>query len=221
MSLPLTAAGHICQLYEGALDQKAASLELLKQGLASGQYVFFVSPQGAADDWYFELQAYGVDVAAALREGRLAVSDSSDWYQPEDFNSIRMTRRLWRTLAEPLAKFDAVTLVSDMSWTPASELDADQLCHWEATADLLLDQLNTSVVCQYDLKRHSVAEISGALRTHPLVLLDGRLVDNPFCEARHILENEPHLNQPADDPQTLETQLQKLRRLLTAADPVD
>ena len=89
----------------------------------------------------------------------------------------------------------------------------DQLCHWEATKNFIFDDLNIRVICQYDLQRHSVLEVHSALRTHPLVILDGRLVSNPFCEAQQILDNEPHLNMPDENPQMLAARLATLRAL--------
>jgi hypothetical protein len=213
MNLPLDASAHVCHLYESPNEQKEFTLQFLKQGLELDDCVIHVTTLREADDWFLELQAYGVDVADALASRRLRIIESQDWYWPEELNSILLGRRLWRTISSALTECASVRMVSDMAWTIGSRLLPDQLCHWEATKNLVFEDLNIRVACQYDLSNHSVPEVSAALRTHPLVLLSGRLVANPFLDAQKILENEPHLNKPNDDPSKLAEMLATLRAL--------
>jgi hypothetical protein len=207
----LDAGAHVCHLYERPEEQKQVTLQLLKQGLDSGEAAIHVTASTEQDDWFLELQAFGVDVREAIDSRRLKIIESRDWYWPDQLNSLLVSRRLWRTISSPLNDFAGVRMVSDMTWTIGSPMAPDQLCHWEATKNLIFEDLNVRVICQYDLQRHSVPELHAALRTHPLVILDGRLVVNLFHEAQQILDNEPRLNTPDDDPKTLAAILATLR----------
>jgi len=211
MQRQLDAGAHVCHLYEHRNEAKEVTLQFLKQGLDSHEASIHVTVSTEQDDWFLELQAFGIDVREVVDSGRLRIIESRDWYWPEQLNSLRLSRRLWRTITSPLKDFAGVRLVSDMTWTIGSAMAPDQLCHWEATKNLIFEDLNIRVICQYDLERHSVPEVHCALRTHPLVILDGRLVQNPFCEAQRILDNEPHLNMPDEHPWTLAAMLDTLR----------
>jgi hypothetical protein len=61
----------------------------------------------------------------------------------------------------------------------------------EATGSLLFEETAVRALCQFDLNHHSSSAIHTALRTHPHVILDGRLYSNPFYEAKQIFDNEP------------------------------
>jgi len=77
---------------------------------------------------------------------------------------------------------------------------------------VVFDGLPIQVFCQYDLNRHSAAEIHAALRTHSLVRLDDRTMQNPYDEADLILANEPRLNEPDGNSASVEMMLEALRR---------
>ena len=98
-----------------------------------------------------------------------------------------------------------------MTWTLAGPLSDDQLCHWEATANLVLEGSDARAISQYDLDRHPSAVIHNALRTHPQVIIGGRLLANPYYEAPKILANEPFLNHSEADAEAVETMLTSLR----------
>ena len=92
----------------------------------------------------------------------------------------------------------------------APELSAGQLCHWEATLDLFHEKdLAIRTICMYD-RALSTAEIHGALRTHPVVLAQGKLCLNPDYEAPAILANEPHLNVSTADAETVDHMIERL-----------
>ena len=69
-----TSSAHTCLLYESLDEQRHAVLRFLKDGLAAGEQVWCVADEQSDDDWYFELQANGVDVMAQMFE-----RDTDQW----------------------------------------------------------------------------------------------------------------------------------------------
>jgi hypothetical protein len=121
-----------------------------------------------------------------------------------------MGRAVWRRIYTALATASAAHFAVNMSWVQEAGLSADRLCHWEASLDLILEDINVGAVCQYDLALHPPECIRAGLRTHPIVLLEGRLVSNPFYEAPCILKHEPALNRCDADAGTIEAMLRRL-----------
>ena len=211
MNLEFDPGSHVCHLFRGENEQKAVTLSFLKAGLQRGECCALVVPDGLVDAWHFEIQASGVDVVAARDSCLLNIIPGSEWRQPGKFNSILMARAVWRQIDAALVRAPAVRFVADMSWVNETDLSADQLCHWEASSNLIVEGVNVRAICQYDLGRHSPANIRAGLRTHPVVTLDGRRISNPFYEAPRILKHEPKLNRSDADAATIEAMLDQLR----------
>ena len=123
---------------------------------------------------------------------------------------MTQARRLWQLIDGKLEHFAGVRLAADMRWTK-EYLPTPGLCHWEATANLIFEDVDVRTICQYDLAYHSPAEINAALRTHPVVIYAGRPLLNPYYEAQTILDNEPFLNASDADAATIEAMLSTFR----------
>ena len=104
---------------------------------------------------------------------------------------MRQARNLWRMVQPMLKRFAAVRLLREQPWSDGLALTVEDLCHFELTKNLLFEGEDVRSVCQYDLGKHAPQAIHTALRTHPLVILEGRLRENPFYDGPAILKQEP------------------------------
>jgi hypothetical protein len=89
-----------------------------------------------------------------------------------DFNSIVKARELLE-LIEAKRGFQGLRIVGDVGWALNPQLAIDKLCHWEATANVVFEGTRARSICQYDIYRHSPGALHSALRTHPIVILEG------------------------------------------------
>jgi hypothetical protein len=109
-------------------------------------------------------------------------------------------------------RFRGIRVAVDAGWMLQPPVAAEQLCHWEATINpLIAGDFEARVICQYNLSRHSAPAVHAALRTHPILLLDGRRRSNPYYEAPLILQREPELNHSDADAVMIDEMLSKLR----------
>jgi chemotaxis family two-component system sensor kinase Cph1 len=207
---------HACHFYEDFNEQKRVALAFIREGLENGEYCAYVTGDQSVDDWYLELQAYGVDVARERQRGALDVLTYAEYRNPGNFNSIRQARQILNLLQEKCVDFDGVRLAGNGGWEIEPALPPDQLTHWEATADVVCEGEDILVICQYDLGRDSPQTIHAALRTHQFAILDGVSRQNPYYEAPEILEREPDLNRLYADTTTVQGMLRKLRSVPVA-----
>jgi hypothetical protein len=199
-------------LYEDLNEQKGVVLPFIRDGLRKGEFCLFLTSERSIDDWSLEFQAFGIDVKTELAEGALTIARGEDLRQPAEFNSIVKARELWRLVEAKLAAYKGVRIIGDAEWALIEpSLTSDQLCHWEATADLLYKGEAVTTICMYDLNRHSPSDIRAALRTHTAAQVAGKRYANPFYEAANILENEPHLNESDADGSMVEDMLRRLK----------
>jgi hypothetical protein len=141
------------------------------------------------DTWRSELQAHGIDVRVETERGALIIK--AERGPSEDFNALGHARELWRTIQPLLERFGAVRLLREQPWQPDLALQVEDLCHYELAKNLLFEDTEVRSICQYDLTNHPPAAIHTALRTHPLVIFDGKTHENPFYDGPAILEQEP------------------------------
>jgi hypothetical protein len=210
-NLWLDRGEHACHFHESFTEQKRVVLSFFREGLANGEHCLYITSDQSDDEWYFEFQAYGIDVQRERQRGALQIVHRSDWRPAGEFNSMVQARRAIDLFDRLLVEFRGIRIVGDAAWALEPELAVDQLCHWEATANLVYKGQDIRAICQYNLKDHSAAAIHSALRTHPVIILDGRRCPNPYYEAPRILENEPHLNHSNADELAVDDMLARLR----------
>jgi hypothetical protein len=204
----LDPGSHLCLLYRDDDEQKAAVLPFVRDGLNNNQQVVYVADEHRPDDWYFEFQAFGIDVESERASRRLIVCSGERWRTQEGFSSIRNARATWRMIEESLESFGGIRFVVDAGWMLDPPVPDDMICHWEASLNVVVDGgVNAMVMCQYNIARHSSASVLSALRTHPLVHIGQELRTNPYYEAPKILENEPYLNHSTAEPGRVEGML--------------
>ena len=207
----LNDIAHACLLYDNSNDKKAVVLPFIRDGLRKGEHCVFMTNERSQYDWCLEFQAYGIDVKEELQKGALTIDTGENWRGTDGFRSLAQARELWNALEPRLDAFTGVRIVGDAEWVRLEpRLTDGQLCHWEATADLLYQGEAIRTICMYDLDRHSPSELRAALRTHPTALVAGRQYANPHYEASRILENEPHLNGSVADRAFLNDMLMQL-----------
>ena len=209
--LGLGRGAHVCHLFDGYAEQKQILLPFIRNGLRTQEHCLFTICDRSPDDWYLELQAYGVDVAAELDKHALVVIEEEKVRPPGEFNAIRLARGLWGMLSGLLAEFSGVRLAREVPWLEDAALSVPDLCHMEAAGTLLFQSSDIRSLCQYDLNRHAPAVIHTALRTHPFVVFAGSLHANPFYEVPQILANEPGSFQSDADANTVTTMLGSFR----------
>jgi len=207
---------HVCHLFDSLSDQKAIALPFLEEGLRLNEACLYVTGRQPVDDWLFELQAYGVDVKRELNREALEVVPGAEYRKPEGFSSIAKAQELLRFISSRLGAFAGVRIAGDVGWAISPALPSDQVCHWEATGNLVFEGQAVQAICQYDVTVDSPALIHSALRTHPQVIFGRRLYLNPFYEAPFILENEPRFNMSQAAP----GQVQDMLMALESAPPL-
>jgi hypothetical protein len=186
LDLELERGSHIGQIYEGFGEQKQVILPFFREGLRNGEHCLLVANSASYDDWCLEFQAYGIDVNREVESGALKMVTGAQFR-------------------------GAGRIAGDADWSLHPVVSADDVCHWEATANLVFEGEPVRVICQYDRERYSPEMIHAVLRTHRSVVYRGHHYRcNPNFEGARILENEPHLNGSNANARTVEEALGRL-----------
>jgi hypothetical protein len=204
---------HDCHLYRGWSERAGVVRPFVRDGLERDEYCLIVTNPKSADTWRSDLKTFGVDVDEAEQRGALEFASGENWREPLSNgapNSIIMARNTLEMLAALLTRFSGVRIVGDAEWDHQPPVHPDVLCHWEATANLVFEESNVRVICQYDVNHYAPAMLHAAMRTHPSVIWDGRRRSNPGYQAHQILAHEPHLNRSGSNSHGVDEMLANL-----------
>jgi hypothetical protein len=183
--LPGAAArrfGHVCAFFHNREEEYRVLLPLAKEGFERGEKVLHIVDPAHRPERMRRLEEVGISPAAARSPGQVEVRTWEDW----PLRGGRLDREaMLAVLSEVLTdgKADGFGLTrfwSNMEWALEDGLGEQTLVEFEARVNHILPSNDDLVVCAYDLTKFSAGVMMDVLRTHPLVIIDGFLHENPF-----------------------------------------
>src|SRR5690242_9800988 len=175
---------HFCALYSGPAERDRLLYLFLEEGLRRGDkclcLIDDVEPALVRDR---AVGQPGPDYSR--RSAQLDVERSSDAYlRSGEFSVEDMVSFLSESVASAIADdFDLLRAAGEMSWVLSGAPGWDDLFVYESSLNRVVEQVPAILMCLYDLKKFGAEMLVEVLRTHPKVLLDGTVMDNP-----HYLE---------------------------------
>jgi AcrR family transcriptional regulator len=164
---------HVCGLFDGP-DEAASVLDrFVVEGLITGERVIHVVE---SPDAYLDRLSAMIDVSRAVEAGQLDVRSWDGSYLAGGvFSPPRMLAYIRRSLRAGQSRgFPATRLIGDMGWAQDGVAE-DELINYENEVGAILSRPLISVVCAYDLRRHSPRRIAAVLAHHEAALAGGSL----------------------------------------------
>jgi hypothetical protein len=179
---PLPPARHVCAFFQGSEEASEVLLPFIKEGLERKERAFHIVDPERRADHLGQLQANGIDTAAAERDGQLEVRVWHEAYLREGhFDQNRMVALIQEVLnAGHEQGYPLTRLVAEMEWALEDRPGVHDLVEYETRLNYVLPNYPDPVVCMYDLRRFGSEVVMDILRTHPMVLIGGMLQENPF-----------------------------------------
>jgi DNA-binding CsgD family transcriptional regulator len=171
---------HFCALYSGRAERDRLLFPFLQEGIREGDKCLCLidDAEPAEIRNRVEKQQNGellnqskqldVDRAseAYLQSGRFSVG------QMISFLAVRLTQA-----AE--SEFPLLRAAGEMSWVLPQADGAKDLFAYESAVNQLVEHKPAVFMCMYDLRRFGISMLVDVLKTHPKVLLDGMVLNNP------------------------------------------
>ncbi|KAF0235042.1 MAG: hypothetical protein FD177_201 [Desulfovibrionaceae bacterium] len=187
---------HICQIFSDDDERQAALLKFILSGLREGEGARCFSDNLAEEAVEEYLFRYGVSYQEARQSGALALARTKDVYFKDDaFDPDRMLGLLRAFQADTVAQgFSAARVIGEMTPDVQHIPGGSRLLEYEARVSLLLRECPVTAVCQYDARRFDGATIMDVLKVHPLMVVRGSVVHNPFFVApeEFLQTRQPH-----------------------------
>ena len=173
---------HVCAFFSSPEEEYATLLPFVRDGIERGERAFHLVRSQYREKHLERLRGAGIDVAAAQQRGQLAVAIPEEIYLhggrfDKEAVLIALEEALKRgtALGFPLTRLiaHAESVLEDWS-------NLDDWIEYEARANDVLYRYNDPVICTYDANLLNGSLAVDILRTHPVVIIGGRLYENPF-----------------------------------------
>lgn len=169
---------HICAVFHGSAGEASVLERFVVDGLTAGERVLHVVE---SRDAYLDRVGALMDVSTAVDSGQLDVLTWDESYLIGGrFSAAKMLALIRRWLRAGGANgFRATRLIGDMGWARAGVAGVDELADYEREIGALVARPLLSVVCAYDSRRHSPAQIDAVVALHQASLVEGTLEPAP------------------------------------------
>ena len=172
------AGTHMCLVYNSENERRKIIAKFIEAGLSSGEKVFYfadTADPGFLEDWFDQM---GIRLPDPDQQGNLDLSPAQDVYCPTgEFVPAGMLATLEETIANG---FPGARVSGEMTWALRGIPGSDRLMEYEAQVNNVLAKAPVTAICQYDANRFSGSQILDVLKVHPMMIVRGQIVQNPY-----------------------------------------
>ena len=176
----LVPGSHVCAFYRGDADRDRLLTGYLSAGLTAGdKCICIVDSAGTAE----RLEALpGARGQLEPFDGQLDIHLPESTYlaNGEFSNSDMLTFWTEGMMKAELEGYSFFRLAGEMTWSLRDAPGVDHLIEYESELNRVTSSYPVVVLCLYDLDRFSGEVVVNVVKTHPQVLVQGILVENPY-----------------------------------------
>jgi hypothetical protein len=176
------AGTHICQIFSDDDERSEALLKFLVSGLSSGERAACFSEKVTEQTIRGFFTEKGLSYEQLSGTGAFRLSGTRDvYFEGNRFDPDRMLALLSRYYEESLSMgFNGARVIGEMMPEVQQVPGGERLLEYESRVSLLLKTHPVTSVCQYDARAFDGATIMDILKVHPLMVVRGSVVRNPF-----------------------------------------
>jgi hypothetical protein len=171
---------HICYLYSDDEERRYFLRAFIKSGMAERELVDYLADVPTPE----QLEQVAADLAIELPDSghHVTFTMAHGAYCPEGkFVPGTMLKRIERMDSRRQAcGCVGARLTGEMSWALRGIPGSDRLVEYEEGINTLVKDVPVTVLCQYDTRRFDGATIFEILDVHPIMIIRGQIMRNPF-----------------------------------------
>lgn len=173
---------HVCAFFSSAVEEYDALLPFICDGINCGQRAYHVLPSQHKEDHLSWLRNAGIDVDKTMKSRQLEVALPGDTYlKTGRFDKdamlvlIQDALKAGAELGFPLTRMIAHAETAVDDWKSGVEW-----AEYEMRLNSVLPNYDDPVICTFDANLLTAPHAFDILRTHPMVILGGVLIENSF-----------------------------------------
>ena len=179
------AGTHMCYLFNDDAERRTVVSKFIESGLQGHEKVGYFADMVSPEEMRADLSALGVDVPADGDGRGFSITRALDTYCPDGtFFPERMLGNLRSMYSSSIDEGYAGARASgEMSWALRGVPGSARLIEYEALINTVVREYPTTAICQYDARRFDGAILFDVLNVHPMMIVRGQVVRNPYYVA--------------------------------------
>ena len=173
---------HMCLIYDDEKERKTLISKFLEAGFLEGEKVAYFADTMTPDEVRNWLIGMEVQIPEAEGSEQFTISVAEDTYCPDGKFSpdgmLDTLRAYHRQVNEE--RYPGARVSGEMSWALRGIPGSDRLMEYEALVNDVLESHPITAICQYDARRFDGASILDVLKVHPMMIVHGQIVRNPY-----------------------------------------
>ncbi|MEE9353978.1 MAG: MEDS domain-containing protein [Methylococcaceae bacterium] len=174
---------HICWIFDNQKEPATLLPKFFKGGLDDNEMIWWFLGQIGAEAYETELENMGVDVPTCKESKQLRFSPMLDDVWDDDKLIPEKVVDRWRGVHEQAiaSGYRSVRGGGDMGWLVKYGKETIQrVIEFESRFNTLTTTHPITAICLYNASLFDGATILDALRTHPMTLIRGQIMKNPY-----------------------------------------
>lgn len=176
------AGTHMCLIYSDDAERRSLVSRFLGAGLECGDQVSYFADSASPDEVSDWLAQRGLEIPPEASGNQLSILDAEETYCPEGrFDPDPMLDKLRGnyTLARE-SGYRGSRVCGEMAWALRGIPGSERLIEYEAKVNLVVTEHPVTAICQYDANLFDGATILDVLLVHPMMVVHGQVVENPY-----------------------------------------
>lgn len=180
---------HICYLYNDENERRHTIAQFIQSGLLAGEKVGYLADfpvTSSTDDIDTHLSRLGITLPCHLESEQLVIAQAEATYCPDGTFIPERMIDYWRSFNSQAQheSFAGARVTGETSWICKGMPGIERWVEYEAMVNNLVEELPVnSVICQYDTNKIDGATLFDVLNVHPMMIMAGQVVHNPYFSA--------------------------------------
>jgi hypothetical protein len=173
---------HVCHIYSEDRERLNALLGFLLTGIQDGERTSCCSEHCEERFIVEELARHGLSYTDISAAGAVTLSGVKDvYFEAGGFDPEQMLDKLRQLYLQGIeGGYRAARIIGDMLPEVLDIAGLEPLLEYESRVTLLQRDYPITAVCQYDARAFNGADILEILKVHPLMVVQGAVIHNPF-----------------------------------------
>lgn len=171
---------HICYLYSDDEERRHLLRAFITSGIAERELVDYLADVRTAEQLGHVANDLGIDQKTSGHHLTFSMARSA-YYPAGEFVPVTMLGRIEKMVSRrQICGCAGARITGEMSWAVGGIAGSDRLIEYEEGINTLLTNVPVTVMCQYDTRKFDGATIFEILNVHPIMVVRGRIMRNPF-----------------------------------------
>jgi len=175
-----TEGYHICYIYNDDEERTKTMARFFAEGMKEKNKILCIVDTISPHDIKEEIKNLGIDVEA-LERNFITVDNESAYYPKGNFDPDSVLKSIGFFSNQAREEgYSGLHVSGDMTWAIRNKISTTSLMEYETKVLDYQKLTPCTAICEYDARKFDGATLMDVLSVHPVMLVQGQVVKNPY-----------------------------------------